>query len=89
MGVNGCEDLNSIFRGITGDIYAHIDQVQTTDERNPRHNALEDAKHCAKKCDLILVMMEERLGRRQITIENCIDSAQVVRNGSISSVVNG
>ena len=89
LGVNGCEDLNSIFRGITGDIYAHIDQVQTTDERNPRHNALEDAKHCAKKCDLILGMMEERLGRRQITIENCIDSAQVVRNGSISSVVNG
>jgi len=55
LGYSG-EDMNSFYRGLTGDFNAHMRDLEIEDKRKTQHNALEDAIHQAKEFKKVLEM---------------------------------
>lgn len=51
------EDINSFYRGVSRNAYAHCKDLEIPDTRNPEHNALEDAMHQAKEFEHVLSLI--------------------------------
>jgi hypothetical protein len=53
------EDINSMYRGYTGDIYTNIDRIKLEGKAKHTHNALDDAIEQALKLEHVLMMMKK------------------------------
>lgn len=53
------DDINSMYRGLTHNVYAHINQLGLRNGDLP-HNALEDAIIQAKEFEKVLEMMKQK-----------------------------
>lgn len=53
------EDINSMYRGVAGNIYTNIDRIKIDTSKLQAHNALDDAIEQALKLEQILILMEK------------------------------
>jgi len=52
------EDMNSLYRGMTRNIYVSLDDIEVNYKPNPKHNTLEDAIYQAKQFEEVLDMIK-------------------------------
>ena len=51
--------MNSMYRGLTRNIYASMKDLKVRNERGLSHNALEDAIQQAKEFEIVLSLLEK------------------------------